>query len=281
MFAYGWGFTIPGVPRDSLLTQALRASDGAFVADSGLAMTWVTRAAVMRQVSPSTRADVFRAVGRALAVDSLSAEAWYAYAMALAETDSLDRAIQAWRRSVALKPTFVEAVAFMGFAHLWSERYDSAATWADSAIALDPTAIISRLIAGSTALARGDPARAEREFAAAERLGGGTEHVSSLAGLAMARAAGGTVRALAVSCWWPTAPPLRDGTFPVHTVVWLAEAWAILGERDQAFVWLGRFGQPRRPPLPVAPATRPGHEHAARRSAIRSAAGAEVNAPGR
>ena len=80
VFANAWGFTIPGVPSDSLLTMALRASDGAFIADSGLASTWVARAIVMRQVSPSSRVEVFRAVHRALTIDSLNADAWHAYA---------------------------------------------------------------------------------------------------------------------------------------------------------------------------------------------------------
>ena len=83
MFAYSWGFIIPGVPRDSLLTHALRANDGAFVADSGLAMTWVTRAVVMRLVVHPPALMSFRAVGRALA-DRLTqrSDAWNEYAMA-------------------------------------------------------------------------------------------------------------------------------------------------------------------------------------------------------
>ena len=96
-----------------------------------------------------------------------------------------------WRRAVRLRPSFVEAVAFLSLAHLWAGQYDSAAVWGDSAIALGPTMIQGHHSAGFAALARGDAARAEREFAAAERLGGGREHVSSLAGLAMARAAEG------------------------------------------------------------------------------------------
>ncbi|MBP2647931.1 MAG: protein kinase [Gemmatimonadetes bacterium] len=245
VFANGWGFTIPGVPSDSLLTMALRASDGAFIADSGLASTWVARAIVMRQVSPSSRVDVFRAVHRALAIDSLNADAWHAYAGALVDTDSVDRALEAWRRAVRLRPSFVEAVAFLSLAHLWAGQFDSAAAWGDSAIALGPTMIQGHHSAGFAALARGDAARAEREFAAAERLGGGREHVSSLAGLAMARAAEGDRQGARRLLLTAEAPAAASGIYPVHSVVWVAEAWGALGERDRAIALLRRFVEPR------------------------------------
>jgi tetratricopeptide (TPR) repeat protein len=244
LFAYSWGFTIPGVPHDSLLSRALRASDEAFVADSGLSSTWVTRALVMRQVNPSTRVDVFRAVRRALTIDSLDAEAWGAYAATLSDTDSLDKAIDAWRRAVGLRPAYAEAAGFLALTHLWSRHYDSAATWADSAIALSPTYLLARHAAGYDALALGDAARAEREFAAAEHLGGGAEHISSLAGLAMARAAGGDRHGALRALQAADSAASRDHVYPVHSVVYLAEAWGALGEQDRAFAWLRRFEQP-------------------------------------
>jgi len=245
VFANGWGFSIPGVPNDSLLTQALRATDRAFVADSGLANTWVTRAVVMRQVSPTSRVEVFRAVHRALGIDSLNADAWHAYAGALVDSDSLDKAIDAWRRAVSLRPSFVEAVAFLSLGHLWAGRYDSATAWGDSAIALNPTTIMGHHAAGFAALARGDAARAEREFAEAERLGGGTEHVSSLAGLAMSRAAEGDRQGARRLLLAAEAPAAASGIYPAHSVVWVAEAWGALGERDRAFALLHRFVEPR------------------------------------
>ena len=245
VFANGWGFTIPGVAGDSLLTMALRASDGAFIADSGAASTWVTRAVVMRQVSPSSRVDVFRAVHRALAIDSLNADAWHTYALTLADADSVDRAIEAWRRAVRLRPSFPEAVALLSQAHLWAGQFDSAATWGDSAIALDPTRIQGHQSAGFAALARGDAVRAEREFAIAERLGGGSEHVGSLAGLAMARAAGGDRQGARRLLLTAEAPAAASGIYPVHSVVWVAEGWGALGERDRAIALLRRFADPR------------------------------------
>ncbi|MBP2647930.1 MAG: protein kinase [Gemmatimonadetes bacterium] len=243
--AYIWAFVIPSVPRDSLLTRALRANDRAFVVDSGLAMTWVTRAVVMRLVSPTSMTDRFRAVRRALQIDPNDADAWHEYALALAEADSLAAATEAWRRAVHLRPAFVETLSFLAIAHLWSRRFDSAAAWADSAIALGPTNVQARHAAGSAALGRGEPARAQLEFRTAERLGGpGAEHVGSVAGLAIALAASGDragARRLLLSA---DSEASQDRSFPVHSVLYLAEGWGALGEPDRAFAWLRRFEQP-------------------------------------
>jgi len=243
--AYIWAFVIPGVPRDSLLPRALRANDRAFVSDSGLAMTWVTRAVVMRLVSPASMTDRFRAVRRALQIDPNDAEAWHEYAYALAETDSLAAATEAWRRAVHLRPALVESLSFLAMGHLWSRHYDSAAAWADSALALAPTNVQARNIAGTAALGLGDPARAQLEFATALRLGGpGAEHVTSMAGLAMAYAASGDraeARRLLLSA---DSEARQSRVFPVHSVLFLAEGWGTLGEPDRAFAWLSHYDQP-------------------------------------
>ena len=239
--AYIWGFTIPDVPRDSLLTRALRASDGAFVADSNLAMTWVTRAIVMRQLAPTSRTDVFRALRRALQLDPNDAEAWNEYAQALADSDSLSASLDARRHAVRIRPSYTEAVQFLALGHMWSGNYDSAIAWADSAIALNPTNVLNRLAAGWIALARGDGALAEREFAAADKMGGGTERAGALAGLAMAHAAegdSGQARRILMSA---DSVVGRGPDYPVHSVVYLAEAWDAVGNRDRALKWLHQY----------------------------------------
>jgi Flp pilus assembly protein TadD len=182
-------------------------------------------------------------VRRALQIDPNDADAWHEYAFDLTEADSLDAAIRAWRRAVRLRPAFVEAVGFLALAHHWSRRFDSAAAWADSAIALAPTNVQARNVAGLAALGRGDPARAQLEFRTAVRLGGpGTEHVASITGVAMAQAAAGDragARRLMLSA---DSEASRDSS--MHSVLFLAEGWAALGEPDRAFAWLRRFEQP-------------------------------------
>ena len=246
MRAYIWAFSIPGTPRDSLLARALRATDGAFVADSSLARTWVTRSVVMRQLTPTSRTDALRAVRRALQLDQTNPEAWNEYAFSLDETDSLAAGLVARRRAVALRPTYLEAVQFLALDHMWNGSYDSAAVWADSSIALNPTYITGRHAAGWAALALHDPVRAAREFSAAASLGsGGTERVNSLAGLAMARAAGGDRRGARQIVLTVDSLARLEQHPTVHSVVFLAEAWGALGENDRAFAWLDRFAEPR------------------------------------
>jgi serine/threonine protein kinase/Flp pilus assembly protein TadD len=244
--AYNWAFVIPGVPRDSLLTRALRANDQAFVADSGLAMTWVTRAVVMRLVSPTAMTGRLNAVRRALQIDPNDADAWNEYAYNLAEADSLDAATEAWRRAVHLRPTFVETLSFLSVAHLWSRRFDSAMVWADSAIAMGPTNVQARHTAASAALGRGEPARAQLEYETAVRLGGpGPENVGSVAGLAIAHAESGDRAGARRLLLRADSEASQDKTFPVHSVLYLAEGWGALDEPDRAFAWLSRYEQPQ------------------------------------
>ena len=243
--AYIWAFTIPGVPRDSLLARALRATDGAFVVDSGQASTWVTRSVVMRQLTPTSRVDALRAVRHALRLDPNNPEAWNEYASSLTEIDSLAAALDARRRAVALRPSYVEAAQFLALNHMWSGNYDSASAWADSALALNPTLITGRHAAGWAALARGDVGRAEREFAAAAQLGSGTEHVNSLSGLVMARAAAGNKRGAREVLLTSDSLARLELDATVHSVVFMAEAWSAVGDNDRAFAWLNRFAEPR------------------------------------
>ena len=241
--AYGWGFKVPGVPHDSLLARALRASDGAFVADSNLSMTWVTRALVMAQVLPTSRSDVFRSLRRALQLDSSDAEAWNVYAATLADSDSLSASLDARRHAIRLRPTYIETAQFMGLGHMWLGNYDSATVWADSAIALNPTNPFSRLTAGWAALARGDAAGAQREFTTAEQLGAGIERAGALAGMAMALALQGD-SAQAQRLLIRADSVAASGPLTIHSVVYVAEAWDAVGNRNRALWWLQQFPVP-------------------------------------
>ena len=243
--AHIWAFDIPGVPRDSLLFRAARASEGAFVADSNLASTWTTRATVLQQLVPTSRRDMFRAVQRALKIAPNDAEAWRLYGIALSESDSLPAAVAAWRRAVGLQPGYVEAVTFLSLGHLWMGQYDSAAAWADSGLGLNPTLQNLRTAAGFAALARHDPVRAEQEFTAAEHLGRGPELIGAIAGVAMARAAAGDTAAAKAILLVADSTVMKSAAFPLHAVVFLAEGWAALGDGDRAFAWLARFADPR------------------------------------
>jgi hypothetical protein len=191
--------------------MALRASDAAFIADSGLASTWVARAIVMRQVTPSSRVEVFRAVHRALAIDSLNADAWHAYAGLLSTGQH-----RTGTRGVA--PRGASATLVRGSGRFPVARSSVGRSvrqrgrMGDSAIALGPTMIraiirpdLPRLPGGSRAPNGSSPPQAPGGWPGARQF---------LAGLAMARAAEGDRRGARRLLLTAEAPAATTGITP-------------------------------------------------------------------
>lgn len=236
--SYERAFAISGIPRDSMLKRAVAAVEGAMAANPRSADVWLTQALVNRQIDPTDRATTFRAIQRALELDSSNVESWHVLAVSLAETGHMDEAVQAWRRSVRLKPSYEQGVAFLALGHYWRRRFDSAAVWADSVVALDPTYVLGRTTAGQIAVARGNFARAIAAFDAARRLTTGVEIVDAMAGIALAEASAG--RESRARDMLQRAESLAAGYTPVppHTVVYLSHAYAALNEREKAVRWI-------------------------------------------
>jgi tetratricopeptide (TPR) repeat protein len=239
--AYERRFVFPGVARDSVLRLAVTAADRALAEDPTSAEAWATRGAVSRIVDPTDLAPSLRAVRRALALDSTSASAWHFLALDLAESGDVDGGFTAWRRAVAENPSNPQALTFLAIAHYWQRQYDSSAHWSDSATAVDPTFQLARLTAGFTEIERGHFGRARSALEAAARLSTDVEAVNVLAGEALTAARAGsadTARDLlrrAEAAAEAYTPP------PLHTVVWMAEAYAGLGDANRALGWLGRY----------------------------------------
>jgi tetratricopeptide (TPR) repeat protein len=237
--AYARSFGIPGVPRESIVRLAVAAVDGALAADSGNAAVWEAHSLVSRMVDPTDVSPAIRSARRALELDSARASAWQALALSLVDSGNLSSAITAWHRAAAANPTYTEALGFLAQGYYWHSQYDSAAVWADSAIALDPTYLLGRTMAGYVAIERGDPARAIAAFEAAERLTSDVEVVNARAGRALAEAvAGRRTEALAIL----RASEADAATYhqSTHTAVFMAEAYAAAGQNDQALAWLTR-----------------------------------------
>ena len=234
-----WGFPVRGVSSDYLLNREIIASDRALQLDSTSVDAWLTRALVSEDVDPTGRAPALRALRRALAIDSLNAEAWDQLAMALEESGSRDGAGGAWHRAVALDPGRLNALAFLALHYWWWRAYDTAAMWADSAVATDPLYGLGRVAAGQIALARGRHDEAESQLGAARRLptGPGSAGLSGFVSLAVA--AGDTVaaRRLVAEAEARTDPAAPD----IHSAVNIAAAYAALGEVSPALAWLDRY----------------------------------------
>jgi tetratricopeptide (TPR) repeat protein len=239
------GFIIPGEKRDSALVLAVAAADRMLVTDSMSAAAWTAEAHLVRQVDPTDVAPSIRSARRALQLDSTSAEAWHFLALGLAEQGDHDGAIAAWRRCVKANPRYKQGVAFMSIAHYWHRSYDSAAAWADSALALDANDYMARSVAGYAATERGDSVRSAVEFAAARRLSSEVETANALAGSSQGEARAGHRQEAAATLREADSIGTAYSPVPLHTAVYIAQAYAELGEADKALAWLTRY-QPRR-----------------------------------
>lgn len=242
--AYDRTFPIPGVPQDSVLRLALSSVERALATDSGSGNAWLTKALLSRSVDPTDNAPMIRSLRRAIALDSTNARAWHSLAIGLAENGDFPGAMTAWRRCVTLDPSYTQGVAFLGLGHYWRRQYDSASKWADSAIALDPNYLLGRSSVGYIAVERGDYGHGVAAFEASRRLTSDVEALNSLAGAAFAEARAGRGSAARIRL---REAELRANAFsptPLHTAVYMSQAYAALGEAEHAVGWLARF-QPR------------------------------------
>ena len=238
--SYERAFEVPGLTQDSMLRLAVVAVERAQALGADNADTWLTQAIVSRHIDPTRRILTLRAARRAVALDSTNAVAWHVLAMALMETDDVDGALRAWRKSVAADPTYTQGLGFLGIAHMWRHAYDSAIAWTDSAIAVDPNYLLGWSYVGQIEAERGNLTRAAAGFAAAARLASGVERVNSIAGSALVEARAGrrdrardmlrTLDSLAAGY----QPP------PTHLMFFMAQAYAAVGDADDAMRWLGR-----------------------------------------
>ncbi len=238
--AYSRAFVAGQRARDSLLQRALAAVDRALSLDSASADVWLTRALVGRLVDPTDPGPILRSLRRSLALDSTNAVTWWTYGVALNDAGDLAAGIDTFRRCVSRGPAYVQCLAFMALGHYWARQYDSAAAWADSAIAVDPSYLLGRQAAGHIAVERGEFDRAVAAFDAAGRIGTDVEYANSVANGALAQArAGRNGEALALL---RTADSLGTAYMPnAHTAVYVAQAYAAVGEPDQAVAWLTRY----------------------------------------
>jgi Tfp pilus assembly protein PilF len=239
--SYERAFIVPGVSPDSMLRLAVFAVERARATGPETADTWLTQAIVSRQIDPTDRTLTLRAVRRAIELDSTNAVAWHVLAVALMETGDVDGALRAWHRCVAVDPRYTQGIAFLGIAHLWRRAYDSAIVWTDSAIALDPNYLLGWSYVGQIETERGNFARAAAGYAAAVRLATDVERISNMAGSALVEARLGRRDHARRMLRGLDSAATRYDPPPVHLVVFMAQAYAAVGDADGAMRWLGRY----------------------------------------
>ena len=239
-YAARWHLPVRGMTQRQAQTTELEAAERALLTDSGSAEIWITRARAAEDVDPTTRTSSRRAALRAIALDSLDANAWAYLSLMNAEAGDSLAARSAGRRAVALDPGNPETMVGLSVQYYWARRYDSSSVWTDSMLAVDPTFLSGRRMAGTIALARGRIDEAETQFGAARRLGPGPERIWTNAGLACAMVArGDTAAARAMVA---DALTLTDSIEPaLHSAVFVAWGYAAIGDHARAIEWLERY----------------------------------------
>jgi tetratricopeptide (TPR) repeat protein len=234
------GFAIPGRSPDSLIALAIAASQRAVVLDSSAGDVWLVRARVMESVEPTSRAAVLNDLRRALAADSTNGEVWFALARAREEVLDSAGAHAAYVKALALDPSRLDLLAWLALHFLWSGRPAVGLTWADSALAIDPTYELARNAAVQLAIELRDWPLAERHLLALQRTAQGPDRVNPLAHaarLAALRGDAATARGLAAA-----AERLADSTtLTLHQSVFLGVAFSAAGDTSRAYRWLASF----------------------------------------
>ncbi len=239
--AYERRFLFPGISTDSMLRLAVGAGDRALASNPLSANVLVTQAIVRRNVDPTDPLPAIRAARQALAIDSMSAAAWHFLAISEAELGNFPYAMSAWRRSINADPAYLQGLSFLSIGHYWLGQYDSAAFWADSAINVDPNYLLGRTSAGYAAIELGNFSKARAHFDAARRLSSDIEQVNSVLGLALTDARSGATAQAAKALARAGSIVKNYDPEPLHTILFLAEVHATLGNNDKAIEWIRRY----------------------------------------
>jgi tetratricopeptide (TPR) repeat protein len=238
-----WVF--PGMMRDSVLRLAVSAVDHALVLDTTDADVWVARATVSRYVDPTNVNPSIRASRKALALDSANAPAWHSLAVSLGEQGDMLAAIEGEREAVRRNPTYTLSLAFLALGQFWRGRFDSAAVWADSSVVLDPTYVLGQTTVGQIELERGNFARAEAAFETSRRLSTDVEMVNALALRAEAEARAGRLAEARLTLHEADSLGAMHTPAPLHTAVYVGQAYSWVGDVGRAVDWLARYPQRR------------------------------------
>ncbi len=239
--AYQRVFPVPGVSRDSMLARAVSAVDRGLALDSSLVDGWVTRASLTQVVDPTNNDVPIRYLRRALALDSSSAVAWRLLGVFTEEQGDVARGLDYLRRSVRADPGYAEGLAFLALGHYWRAAFDSAAFWADSAVAIEPNYLLGRRTVADVAVEQGQWDRARAAYDASRRLSTGMELINSLAGAALVEARAGRQREAREILRRVDSALAAPQPLGLHTSVYVAGVLAALGEPAKAVAWLTRY----------------------------------------
>ncbi len=234
-----WGWDVPGVPAESLLTRGLAAADRALRVDSTTSDAWMARGYLLTSLNPRTYEGVDAAFTRAIGLDSGNAEAYHQYAGILAELGQDSAAAAACHRALRLEPDRPITLVQLADLSYMAREFAEARRWLDSALAVDPSFPFAYAFRAAAWLHLGDAAAARADAETAVRLGSGLSiPAEAVLALALARvgdtaAARSRVERLARAAEVPDRPS--------SAAYWLSAALVGVGQADGAFEVLDRL----------------------------------------
>lgn len=239
-FAQSWRYPVPGIPKDSVTSAMVRASERAIEADSSNIESWFAKATVLRNVDPTSRAGMLKAIFRALSINPSSAQAWFLMGGVRMDMLQFPEAIKAYREAVKLDPAHENALAFLSLTYMWERKFDSALYWADSGMKIDRSQLFIRQSSADAHLNLSQLAEAEADYEAAEQIATGPDKVHAFVGLAdVAERRGDHSGADSLL---KRAATFADTLHPTaHDAAYLAWGYAATGRKKRAIAILQRF----------------------------------------
>jgi len=233
-----WGWPFPGLGYDSLLALGAAAADRALALDSLSADAWLARAYSSAYLHPTTFAGALPAFERAIALDPKNAEARHQYGGILMTMGRDSEAVDEFQRTLALEPGRGITLDNLAQLRYFNRRPVEALRFADSGIAVDPQAYYLYVDRANIRLASGDVAGARVDAEVAARTHPADYVISSEALSATLQAyAGDTAGARARL--ERAAQQLPDPAHPDYSQAqWLALAWLRIGDRQRALAVL-------------------------------------------
>jgi TolB-like protein/cytochrome c-type biogenesis protein CcmH/NrfG len=237
---WGWGY--PGLPRDSLLSRGVAASERALARDSTSADAWMAHGYMLVHRRPRTLSGAPAAFERALALDPTNAEAWHQYGSTLYYLGRDSSAFAALDHALEIEPErpgtwlLVAAMRFQG------RRFTEAVRALDSALAHDPSMDVAYALRALARIRLGDRMGALDDARSARRIA--EDPVFAETTLGVVEVAFGDTVAARERIESVAAAALEQERVSVEAGIFLASALTAVGDHRRALEVLDRV-QPR------------------------------------
>jgi TolB-like protein/Tfp pilus assembly protein PilF len=237
-----WAWVYPGLSDDSVLERLSRSARQALAIDSLSGDAWMVQAMSLVFRFPRTYQGVIAAFERGVAAESRNAEMLHQFAGYTASLGDGERAERLWRQALALEPERPITLDNLANFLTMARRYDEARHLLDSALRYDPLAHYVRADLAWLRLVMSDTAAARAQ---ADSAGATTLYERSLIAplrATLAAQSGDTVTARRI------LETLDRDLPPDFHIVWpithIAAGWAAAGDTGRALELLERI-EPR------------------------------------